>query len=117
MSEASTETVAFRMRLHEGQAAEYRRRHDEIWPDMVEALKAAGVIDYRIYLDEPTHHLFAVLTRRTDHSMDALPDLPVMRRWWAMMADIMDTGPDLAPETVDLTEVFRLSGDAGAPNV
>jgi L-rhamnose mutarotase len=31
-----------------------------------------------------------------------------MRRWWAMMADIMDTGPDLAPETVSLTEVFRL---------
>ena len=104
----ATETIAFRMTLHPGQAGEYRRRHDAIWPDLVEALKGAGVVDYRIYLDETTHQLFAILTRRLDHSMDALPDAPVMRRWWAMMADIMDTGPDLAPETVSLTEVFRL---------
>jgi L-rhamnose mutarotase len=105
---AATETIAFRMTLHPGQAGEYRRRHDAIWPDLVEALKGAGVVDYRIYLDETTHQLFAILTRRLDHSMDALPDAPVMRRWWAMMADIMDTGPDLAPETISLTEVFRL---------
>ena len=105
---AATETIAFRMTLHSGQAAEYRRRHDAIWPDLVEALKAAGVIDYRIYLDETTHQLFAILTRRIDHSMDALPDAPVMQRWWAMMADIMDAGSDLAPETVSLSEVFSL---------
>lgn len=105
---AATETIALRMTLDPGQAEEYRRRHDAIWPDLVEALKDAGVIDYRIYLDETTHHLFAILTRRSDHSLDALPDAPVMRRWWAMMADIMGAGPDLAPETVPLTEVFRL---------
>ncbi|HEY5008392.1 MAG TPA: L-rhamnose mutarotase, partial [Caulobacteraceae bacterium] len=62
----------------------------------------------RIYLDETAHQLFAILTRRIDHSMDALPDAPVMQRWWAMMADIMDAGSDLAPETVSLSEVFRL---------
>jgi L-rhamnose mutarotase len=105
---AATETIALRMTLHRGKADEYRRRHDAVWPELVEALKAAGVVDYRIYLDEPTHLLFAVLTRQVDHGMDALPDLPVMRRWWAMMADIMDAGPDLAPQTVPLTEVFRL---------
>ncbi len=105
---AATETIAFRMTLHPGKAHEYRRRHDAIWPGLVAALKDAGVVDYRIYLDETTHQLFAVLTRGLDHSMDALPDAPVMRRWWAMMADIMDAGPDLAPATVALTEVFRL---------
>jgi len=104
----TTETIAFRMTLHAGRAAEYRRRHDAIWPDLVQALKGAGVIDYRIYLDPQNQHLFAVLTRRRDHGMDALPDLPVMRRWWAMMADIMESGPDNAPETVELAEVFRL---------
>jgi L-rhamnose mutarotase len=105
---AATETIAFRMTLHPGQAGEYRRRHDAIWPDLVETLKGAGVVDYRIYLDETTHQLFAILTRRLDHSMDALPDAPVMRRWWAMMADIMDTAPGPAPETTPLAEVFRL---------
>jgi L-rhamnose mutarotase len=105
---AATEAVAFRMTLHAGQAAEYRRRHDAIWPELVAALRAAGVVDYRIYLDAKTNQLFAVLTRRLDHGMDALPQTAVMRRWWAMMADIMETGDDLAPVSVDLAEVFRL---------
>lgn len=108
MARDATETVAFRMTLHPGQAAEYRRRHDAIWPDLVEALRDAGVVDYRIYLDQATDCLFAVLTRRADHGMNDLPQTPVMRRWWAMMADIMQTGPDLAPDTAPLTEVFRL---------
>ncbi|HLI65345.1 MAG TPA: L-rhamnose mutarotase [Caulobacteraceae bacterium] len=105
---AETETVAVRMTLDPGQGAEYKRRHDAIWPELAEALKAAGVIEYRIFLDPETHHLFAVLKRRIDHTMDALPALPVMRRWWAMMADIMPTAPDLEPLTTPLTEVFRL---------
>jgi L-rhamnose mutarotase len=105
---AATETIAFRMTLHSGQADEYRRRHDAIWPDLVAALRDAGVVDYRIYLDETTHQLFAVLTRKLDHAMDALPEAPIMRRWWAMMADIMDTQSDLEPVSVPLTEVFRL---------
>jgi L-rhamnose mutarotase len=105
---AETETIAFRMVLNPGQAEEYRRRHDAIWPELEQALRDAGVIDYRIFLDAETHHLFAVLSRRTDHDMDALPELPLVRRWWAMMADIMATQTDLAPKSLPLTEVFRL---------
>src|SRR5687767_9199586 len=97
------------MRLHAGQAEEYRRRHDAIWPELVAALEAAGVVDYRIFLDESTHALFAVLTRRKDHRMDSLPSLPVMQRWWAMMADIMETNPDRSPVVEDLTPVFGLA--------
>ena len=70
MARDATETVAFRMTLHPGQAAEYRRRHDAIWPDLVEALRDAGVVDYRIYLDQATDCLFAVLTRRADHGFE-----------------------------------------------
>jgi L-rhamnose mutarotase len=97
------------MRLHAGRAAEYKRRHDAIWPELVAALTAAGVLDYRIYLDAETNLLFAVLTRRVDHDMDALPSLPVMKRWWAMMADIMEAGSNLEPVSVALNEVFRLT--------
>lgn len=103
-----TETIAFRMTLNPGMAEEYQRRHDAIWPELVEALKAAGVLDYRIFLDRETHHLFAVLTRRRGHGMDALPGTDVMRRWWAMMADVMATEADASPATAPLSEVFRL---------
>lgn len=105
---AATETVAFRMRVHAGREEEYARRHDAIWPDLAALLTASGVVEYRIFLDPETRALFAVLTRRTDHTLDALPDHPVMKRWWAMMADIMDTEPDLSPRQAALREVFRL---------
>jgi L-rhamnose mutarotase len=106
---AQTETVAFRMRLNPGQADEYRRRHDEIWPELVQELLKAGVLDYRIFLDRETHALFATLTRLSHHTMDTLPGLPVMRRWWTMMADIMQTHPDHSPVVEDLDPLFHLS--------
>ena len=112
---ASVETVAFRMRLNPGQANEYQRRHDEIWPELVQELLQAGVLDYRIFLDRETHALFATLTRLTHHTMDTLPGKPVMKRWWTMMADIMQTNPDHSPVVEDLVSVFHLSADANSP--
>ena len=105
---SGTETVAFRMQLHAGQEDEYHRRHDAIWPELVTLLRDAGVLDYRIFLDAETHALFAVLTRRTDHALAALPAEPLMRRWWDMMADIMETHPDHEPVQAPLREMFRL---------
>ena len=104
----AVERIAFRMRLLPGFADEYRRRHDEIWPELVALLREAGVRDYAIYLDPETNALFAVLERRRDHGMDALPQHPVMRRWWAMMADIMEVEADQAPVTVSLQPMFRM---------
>ncbi|MGV0877556.1 L-rhamnose mutarotase [Martelella sp. FLE1502] len=102
------EQHAFKMMLNPGMAAEYRRRHDEIWPELVDLLQDAGVSDYSIFLDEETNTLFAVLRRRSDHTMAALPDHPVMRKWWAHMADIMATNDRNEPLSRDLTSVFHM---------
>jgi L-rhamnose mutarotase len=102
------EQIAFRMMLNPGQAEEYRRRHDAIWPDLVALLHQAGISDYSIFLDPETNALFAVLRRRPDHAMDALPDHEVMRRWWAFMGDIMATHADASPMVVPLLPVFHL---------
>ncbi|MFC0337883.1 L-rhamnose mutarotase [Kushneria avicenniae] len=103
---------AFRMTLNPGQEAEYRRRHDEIWPELVGALRAAGVRDYRIFLDPQSCHLFAVMQLDDDHRVDALPELPVMQRWWEHMADLMATHDDASPIAVGLDEVFTLNEEA-----
>jgi L-rhamnose mutarotase len=66
-------TRAFRMKLKPGTVAEYKRRHDELWPDLGRALREAGIYDYSIFLDEETLHLFAVLKLRPDHKIQALP--------------------------------------------
>ena len=102
------EKYAFRMRLNPGCATEYKRRHDEIWPELSALLREAGVRDYSIHLDPETNILFGVMWRRTDHTMDALPDHPVMKRWWAHMADIMETRPDNEPVSSDLELVFHM---------
>jgi len=103
------ERIAFRMKLNPGAAAEYEKRHDEIFPDLVAALKEAGVSDYSIWLDPETHHLFAILTRSDDHKMDALPQQEVMKRWWKHMADIMATDENDVPAQVPLKRVFHLA--------
>jgi L-rhamnose mutarotase len=102
------ETIAFRMKLFPGKAAEYRRRHESIWPELVDALHKAGVSDYRIFLDEETHCLFAILNRRPDHTMDTLPTSAIVRRWWAMMSDIMETSPDHSPVQQPLISMFSM---------
>ena len=102
------EKYAFKMQLHPGQEEEYRRRHDAIWPELVVLLKEAGVQDYSIHLDAETGTLFGVLWRRLDHGMDDLPNHPVMKRWWAHMASIMQTTPDNAPVATPLRTVFHM---------
>lgn len=99
---------AFTMRLNPGMEAEYRRRHDEIWPELVDLLHGAGISDYSIHLDPRTNVLFGVLWRSDDHRMDDLPRSPVMQRWWAHMADIMETGAGNEPVAVPLVTVFHM---------
>ncbi len=100
--------LAFAMQLNPGQEAEYRRRHDEIWPELTAELKAAGVSDYSIFLDKRTLTLFGVLKLDANHYFDDLPLKPVMQRWWAYMADIMQSHPDNRPVSAPLDEVFHM---------
>ncbi|MQT12598.1 L-rhamnose mutarotase [Segnochrobactrum spirostomi] len=102
------EQIAFKMKLFPGFEAEYRKRHDEIWPELVALLKEAGISDYSIFLDPETLILFAVLRRPAVHGMDRLPETEVMRRWWAMMGDIMASNPDGSPVTAPLVPMFHL---------
>ncbi len=103
-----SERLAFRMNLFPGHAAEYEKRHDEIFPELADALKQAGVSDYTIWHDPESNHLFGILTRTDDHAMDALPDTEIMKRWWAHMADIMETDENNVPTQIPLKQVFRL---------
>jgi len=100
--------VAFKMYLNEGQKQEYKKRHDEIWPELKRLLKDAGISEYSIFLDEETNTLFAFQKVRADEGSQDLGKSEVVRKWWAYMADIMKTNPDNSPVTVDLEEVFYM---------
>jgi L-rhamnose mutarotase len=99
---------AFKMKLNPGMAAEYKRRHDAIWPELSALLTQAGIRNYSIHLDAETDILFGYLERRDDHAMDALPSEPVMRRWWDHMRDIMAYNADGTPAAMPLAEMFHM---------
>ena len=98
----------FAMQLKPGMEAEYRKRHDEIWPKLVARLEASGVRDYVIYLDPRSHTLFASQKLTEHNTSDDLPHDDVVKEWWASMADLMETNPDNSPVVVDLEEMFYM---------
>ena len=99
---------AFAMRLKSGYAGEYKKRHDAIWPELKAELRKAGVSDYSIYLDEKTNTLFAFQYLADDTTEQDLPQKAIVKKWWHMMKDIMDTNPDESPVSDPLKEMFHM---------
>ena len=102
------ERYAFKMFLNPGERDAYKKRHDEIWPELAQLLREAGIRNYSIFLDEETNILFGYLERSVSHGMDRLLEHPVMRRWWDYMKDLMQTDATGAPIAIRVDEVFHL---------
>lgn len=98
---------AFKMYLKPGFEEEYQRRHNAIWPELKELLEKSGVSDYTIFWDKDTNVLFAVQKNDGSGSQD-LGDNPIVQKWWAYMADIMETNPDNSPVSIPIKEVFHM---------
>ncbi len=78
--------IAFKMTLFSGQEAEYKKRHDELWPYLQALLKATRISEYSIFLDETTNSLFGVLKAEDPKALDDLPSHAVMQKWWLIWA-------------------------------
>ena len=100
--------VAFKMHLNEGQKEEYRKRHNEIWPELKVLLKDAGISEYSIFLDEETNTLFAFQKVSSEGGSQDLGKTDIVQKWWKYMSDIMKTNTDNSPVSVPLEEVFYI---------
>ncbi|MEI2722000.1 MAG: L-rhamnose mutarotase [Verrucomicrobiota bacterium] len=96
---------AFKMKLFPGFKEEYRKRHGEIWPELVKLLKDQGIGNYSIFYDEETNILFAYQEQSGESSSQDCA-LEVVKKWWKYMADIMETNPDNSPVSIPLEQVF-----------
>lgn len=96
------------MKLFDGFIDEYKKRHDELWPELEQLLKETGIHEYSIFLDEETNALFGVMDVEDESLLDKLPEHPVMQKWWKYMGDIMESNPDHSPVSVALKEMFYL---------
>ena len=99
---------AFKMFPKPGFKEEYKKRHAEIWPELKKLLQDGGVYDYSIYLDEDTNILFAFQKVKGDGGSQDMGDNPIVQKWWAYMADIMETNPDNSPVSIPLPEMFHM---------
>ena len=99
---------AFIMKLHKGFEAEYRKRHNAIWPELQALLKESGIQENSIFLEEATGSLIGYLQVKDPAALETLPQQPVMQRWWHYMKDIMETNADASPVSIPLKEVFYM---------
>ena len=99
---------AFVMSVDAGNEAEYARRHQPIWQELADVLKAHGVVSYSIFLHEETRQLFAYAEIEDEARWAAIAATDVCQRWWKHMGDIMPSNPDHSPVAHPLKDVFHL---------
>lgn len=103
---------AFVMKVFADCHQEYKKRHDEIWPEMVEMLREHGARSYSIFLDKESNNLFAYLEIENEKLWNKSAETAICRKWWDYMKDVMETNPDNSPISITLQEVFHLDGGA-----
>lgn len=96
------------MKLLPGKAEEYKKRHDEIWPELVEAIRRDGGKNYVIFHDPETDLLFEYIEIENEGIWDARGCDAITKKWWDYMADIMETNADNSPVSRRIHEVFYL---------
>lgn len=100
---------AFLMSVNPTAHGEYKRRHDEIWPELKAVLTSHGAHNYSIYLDSARSLLFGYVEVDDSERWDAIAETDVCRRWWGHMRDIMYSHPDDSPVVASLEEIFHLA--------
>ena len=98
----------FKMKLYDGMAEEYERRHNALWQEMKAMIHAYGGSNYSIFLDKETNILFGYIELENEEKWSKSAETYICRKWWDYMADIMETNPDNSPVSIDLKKVFHL---------
>ena len=96
------------MKIYPGMEAEYEKRHNEIWPELVANIKAHGASNYSIFLNKATGELFSYLEAEDEAMWKKRGADELTKKWWDYMADIMETNPDNSPVFIPIDEVFHL---------
>jgi len=99
---------ATKMKVYRECYDEYKRRHDEVWPEMEVMLKAHGAHNYSIFLDEEFGVLFAYVEIESEVLWKKVARTEICQKWWAYMADVMETNDDNSPKSWELKDVFYL---------
>ena len=100
---------SFRMTLKDGKIDEYKKKHDEVWPEISKALTNAGATNYSIYFDKKDNTLIEYMELKENNTFDKLEDLDILKKWNVYMKDLLVTisEDDATPVVNELVEVFH----------
>lgn len=96
------------MQVHPDKHQAYQQRHNPIWPELAETLKAHGAHHYSIFLDASRSLLFAVVEIESEARWNAVANTEVCQRWWQSMSELMPSNADQSPVSEARTPVFYL---------
>jgi len=100
---------AWKGRIRPGMMAEYRRRHDALWPEMAQVLREAGIHNYSIWTDGEVLFGYYECSQGIVHAQQVQAKSPVVARWNAYMADVLDLTMDESTGAQPLLkQVFEL---------
>ena len=103
--------VAFVMRLKDGGLAEYRRHHDNIWPELVAEIEKSGIAQITIFENDPMLVLYSEVY--DEDAWNKLWSSEVHDRWGEIMNPLMFFGPDGKVDSTTVNEIFHLETNAG----
>lgn len=97
---------AFVVRVRPDKVDAYVEAHDSVWPEMLDALRAAGIRNYTIY--RSGNEMFGYFeSDDLQRAGEYLAGQDVNRRWQDAMADLLDARvPDEGPPPLE--EIFRM---------
>ncbi len=83
------EKYAWHAKIKEGTLEEYTRRHNEIWPEMKQVLKDAGICNYTIWNMGTEMFGYYECEKGIDYAARVQSESPVVKKWDAYMKDIL----------------------------
>ena len=83
------EKCAWKAVLLPGKKAEYIRRHDELWPEMAETLRQAGIRNYTIWISGDEIFGCYECEFGAAYAAKVQAESPVVAHWNAYMEDVM----------------------------
>jgi L-rhamnose mutarotase len=102
------ERLCFTFEIKPGTEDEYKKRHDEIWPELVEAIKDAGFANYSLFRRGTQIVAYAEVEPDAETAFAKLAPLEVNARWAKWFEDVIVSLTDEYGELYRLEEVWHL---------
>ena len=101
--------ICFLLHVRPEKLQEYKQRHAQVWPEMLDALRQTGWGNYSLFL-KPNGLVVGYLeTDDFDKAREGMKKFPVNARWQAEMSQFFVPMPGAADENMfPLEEIFHL---------